>query len=103
MKKIKLFLEFVSGNKKSKFLDKTYQQISEMLNCSIDEVEDFEKWLNKNIKPGQIFHGSFESEEGNLQAHPMFDKIETEGDYIEMWQQYNPGGMASHAHSDEGL
>ena len=42
MRKIKLFLEFVSGNKESLFIPLTYNDISKKLGCSIDEVEDFE-------------------------------------------------------------
>jgi hypothetical protein len=56
MRKIKLFLEFVSANKESLFIPLTYDDISKKLGFTIDEVEEFENWLDENIKPGEIFH-----------------------------------------------
>lgn len=105
MKKIKLFLEFVSGNKESLFIPLTYGDISKKLGCSIDEVEEFENWLDQNIKPGQMFHGSFGSEETDEKPVDMFDEIENEEDYLEMWKQYkgSDSGHSSHSHQEEGL
>ena len=108
MRKIKLFLEFVSGNKESLFISLTYDGISKKLGCSIDEVEEFENWLDENIKPGEIFHGSLSStdtEEEHEKPVDMFDKIEDEEDYIEMWNQYKGSGKghSSHSHNEEGL
>ena len=108
MRKIKLFLEFVSGDKKSLFIDLTYDDISKMLNCSIDEVQDFEDFLDDNIKPGSFFHGSLAStdtEEEHEKPVDMFDNIENEEDYLEMWNQYKGGekGYTSHSHSEDGL
>lgn len=108
MSRIKLFLEFVSGNQKSLFIGLTYDEISKLLNCSIDEVQDFEEFLDKNIKPGAIFHGSLKSsDEENEHDKPvdMFDKIENEEDYVEMWTQYKgtSKGHSSHSHENDGL
>lgn len=108
MRKIKLFLEFVSGNKESLFIPLTYADISKKLGCTIDEVEEFENWLDENIKPGQIFHGSLAStdvEEEHGKPVDMFDKIEDEEDYIEMWTQYKGYGKghSSHSHNEDGL
>ena len=108
MRKIKLFLEFVSGNKESLFIPLTYDDISNKLNCTIDEVEEFENWLDQNIKPGEIFHGSLSStdtEEDHEKPVDIFDKIEDEEDYIEMWNQYKSSGTghSSHSHDEDGL
>ena len=106
MKKLKLFLEFVSGNQKSLFISLTYDEISKKLNCSLDEVEEFENWISKNIKPGEIFHGSLGSEESQTEKPvEIFDSIEDEEDYLEMWTQYKGSstGFTSHSHQDEGL
>jgi hypothetical protein len=106
MRKIKLFLEFVSGNKESLFIPLTYDDISKKFNCTIDEVEEFENWLDDNIKPGEIFHGSLGSEEDEMEKPvDMFDKIENEDDYIEMWKQYKSSGTghSSHSHDEDGL
>jgi hypothetical protein len=106
MRKIKLFLEFVSGNKESLFIPLTYNDISKKLGCSIDEVEDFENWLDENIKPGEIFHGSLGSEENEMEKPiDMFDEIENEEDYMEMWIQYKGAskGHSSHSHEEDGL
>jgi hypothetical protein len=48
MLRIKLFLEFVSGNQKSIFINLTYNDISKLLNCTIDEIQDFEEFLDEN-------------------------------------------------------
>lgn len=108
MRKLKLFLEFVSANKESLFIPLTYDDISKKLGCTIDEVEEFENWLDENIKPGEIFHGSLAStddEEEHEKPVDMFDKIEDEDDYIEMWTQYKGSGKghSSHSHSEDGL
>lgn len=106
MRKIKLFLEFVSGNKESLFIPLTYTDISKKLGCSIDDVEDFENWLDNNIKPGEIFHGSLGSnEDENEKPIDIFDEIENEEDYLEMWRQYKgtSRGYTSHSHKEEGL
>lgn len=105
MARIKLFLEFVTGNSKSLFIPLTYGEISMKLNCSIDEVEEFENWLGKNIKPGAIFHGSFTSTDGKEHEKPvdMFDSIENEEDYLEMWKQYKSSGYSLHSHDEDGL
>jgi hypothetical protein len=106
MKKLKLFLEFVSGSKKSLFVPLTYDEISKKLNCSIDEVEYFEIWLDDNIKPGKFFHGSFGSEQDETEKPVgIFDEIENETDYLEMWKQYKAAktGHTSHSHHEEGL
>ncbi len=105
MRKVKLFLEFVSGNTKSIFIPLTYDDISKKLGCSIDDVEEFENWLDKNIKPGKFFHGSFGSQAIDEKPVEIFDKIENEEDYLEMWKQYKGSekGHSSHSHSEEGL
>ncbi len=106
MRKIKLFLEFVSGDKESLFIPLTYNDISKKFSCSIDEVEDFENWLDENIKPGEIFHGSLGSEENEMEKPiDMFDEIENEEDYMEMWVQYKglSKGHSSHSHDEDGL
>jgi len=108
MKKIKLFLEFVSGNKESMFIPLTYDDISKRLGCTIDEVEEFENWLDENIKQGEIFHGSLSStdnEEEHEKPVDIFDKIEDEEDYMEMWNQYKSTrtGHSSHSHDEDGL
>lgn len=106
MRRVKLFLEFVSGNKESIFIAMTYNDISKKLGCSIDEVEEFENWLDENIKPGEIFHGSLGSEEEDtVKPVDMFDKIENEEDYLEMWYQYKgeKTGQDSHSHHEDGL
>ena len=101
MKKIKLFLEFVSGSKKSLFIPLTYDHISKILKCSLDDVDDFERWLEENIKPGEIFHGSISS--GNSKEIPIFDEIKSEDDYKEMWNQFNSDRTESNAHNYDGL
>jgi hypothetical protein len=107
MRKLKLFLEFVSGNQKSIFINLTYNDISKLLNCTIDEVQDFEEFLDDNIKPGAIFHGSFRSSDKHEHEKPvdMFDQIENEEDYIEMWKQYKglSKGQSLHSHDEDGL
>jgi hypothetical protein len=105
VRKVKLFLEFVTGNTKSLFISLTYDDISKKLGCSIDDVEEFENWLDKNIKPGAIFHGSFTSTDGKEHEKPvdMFDNIESEEDYLEMWKQYKSSGYSLHSHDEDGL
>ncbi len=107
MKKLKLFLEFFSGNKKSLFIPMTYDEISKKLGCSIDEIEDFENYLDSNIKPGEVFHGSFDSTTHDDLDEPvaMFDKIETEEQYMEVWRQYkhSDNSSSSMSHNEEGL
>lgn len=104
-KRMKLFLEFI-GNKESLFIPLIYTDISKRLGCSIDEVEEFENWLDENIKPGEIFHGSLGSQE--LQTEKpvdIFDDIENEEAYLEMWKQYKGSsfGHSSHSHHEDGL
>lgn len=107
MKKLKLFLEFVTGNKKSLFIPLTYDEISKKLNCSIDEVEEFENYLDENIKPGEVFHGSFDSTTHDDEDKPvaMFDEIESEEQYLEVYRQYKHGesSSSSMSHSEDGL
>jgi hypothetical protein len=106
MRKVKLFLEFVAGNTKSLFIALTYDDISKKLGCSIDEVEEFENWLDDNIEPGKIFHGSLLStntEEQHDKPVDMFDIIENEEDYLEMWKQYKSSGHSLHSHDEDGL
>jgi hypothetical protein len=107
MRKLKLFLEFVNGNKESLFIPLTYDDISKKLGCTIDEVEEFENWLDENIKPGEIFHGSLSSDNEEEHEKPVdiFDKIEDEEDYMEMWNQYKSSGTghSSHSHDEDGL
>ena len=103
MRKVKLFLEFVSSNTKSAFLtDLTYDEISKMLNCNIDKVEDFEEYLKANINPNQSFHGSL-SPLGQDDESTMFDSIENEDQYLEMWDRFNTAADPSHSHSDDRL
>ena len=103
MRKVKLFLEFVSSNTKSAFLkDLTYDEISKMLNCNIDEVEDFEEYLKANINPNQSFHGSL-SPLGQDDESTMFDSIENEDQYLEMWDRFKTESDPSHSHSDDRL
>lgn len=105
MSKIKLFLEFVSGNKKSIFLPLSYDEISKKLRCSVDEVEKFENWLKIEIQPGYSFHGSFDTHQGEGEITvdvPMFDRIENEQQYLEMWSHFR-GGDSSISHDYDGL
>lgn len=102
-KKVKLFLEFVSGNTKSEFLtDLTYDEISKKLKCNIDEVEDFEEYLKVNINPNQSFYGSLSSL-GEDDKSTMFDTIENEDQYLEMWDIFKTESDPSHSHSDDLL
>lgn len=104
MRKVKLFLEFVGGNTKSEFLtDLTYDEISKKLNCNIDEVEDFEEYLKVNINPNQSFHGSLSSLGEEDEESTMFDTIETEDQYLEMWHRFKTESDPSHSHSDDRL
>lgn len=108
MRKVKLFLEFVTGNTNSLFIPLTYDDISKRIGCTIDEVEEFENWLDENIKPGEIFHGSLSStdnEEEHEKPVDIFDKIEDEEDYMEMWNQYKSSvtGHSAHSHNEDGL
>jgi hypothetical protein len=105
MRKLKLFLEFINSNKKSLFIPMTYEVISKKLKCSLDDVEDFEIWLQENIKPGEIFHGSLGSDEIKEKPVDIFDNIEDEDDYIEMWKQYKGAsdGHSSGGHHEDGL
>jgi len=103
MRKVKLFLEFVSGNTKSTFLtDLTYDEISKKLNCSIDEVKDFEEYLKININPNQSFHGSLSSL-GQDEESTIFDTIENEDQYLDMWDMFKTESDPSHSHSDDRL
>ena len=103
MRKVKLFLEFVSGNTKSEFLtDLTYDEISKKLNCNIDQVEDFEEYLKVNINPNQSFYGSL-SALGEDDKSTMFDTIENEDQYLEMWDIFKTESDPSHSHSDDLL
>jgi len=103
MRRVKLFLEFVSSNTKSAFLtDLTYDEISKKLNCNIDEVEDFEEYLKSNINPNQIFHGSL-SPLGQDDESTLFDNIENEDQYLEMWKRFNTKADPSHSHHDDRL
>jgi hypothetical protein len=111
--KIKLFLEFVSGNKESLFAELpkghflTYDEISKKLNCTIDDIEGFEQFLDENIKPGETFHGSLdETPHDDLdQNRDMIDQINSWEDYMYMWERYKDmlKSNPSYSHSDEGL
>jgi hypothetical protein len=106
MKKIKLFLEFVSAGKESVFLPLTYGEIAAKLGCGVEEVEEFEEYLDQNIKPGESFHGSFDSTEHDDEDAQVdiFDQIEDEGDYMLMWKKYkNIDKVHSAHHDDDGL
>jgi hypothetical protein len=100
MKKIKLFLEFVSAGKESVFLPLTYEEIAAKLGCGVDEVEEFEEYLGQSINPGKSFHGSF-SDSGSDKVD-IFDSIEDEGDYMLMWKKYKSKVHSEH-HYDDGL
>jgi hypothetical protein len=103
MRKVKPFLEFVSGSTKSEFLtDLTYDEISKKLNCNIDKVEDFEEYLKANINPNQSFYGSLSSL-GEDDKSTMFDTIESEDHYLEMWDRFNTESDPSNSHSDDLL
>lgn len=106
MRRIKLFLEFVSAGKESLFLPLTYSEIAAKLGCSVDEVEEFEDYLDQNIRPGEIFHGSLDhtSHDDHDDEHEIFDAIEDEDDYMLMWKKYRgEAGAHSMHHDDEGL
>jgi len=99
MRKLKLFLEFVSGNTRSAFLtDLTYEDISKRLSCSIDDIEEFEEHLKASINPSQTFHGSISGDESTI-----FDNIESEDQYLEMWKRFKTPSDPSHSHSDDRL
>lgn len=106
MKYLKSFKIYESAGKKSMFLPLTYGDIAKKLDCGVDEVEDFEGYLDQNIRPGETFHGSLDStphDDHDVEVG-IFDEIEDEGDYMLMWQKYrNIGkGQAAH-HDDDGL
>ena len=107
MRKVKLFLEFVIGNKKSLFTEMTYDDISKKLGCSVDEVEEFEDYLDQNMTQGETFYGSLDvtSHDDHDENRDAIDKIETWEDYAYMWDRYQDSltSQASHSHSDDGL
>ena len=108
MKRVKMFLEFVSETEKSRYLDLTYSDIlKELLRyniiSSLSKLEDFENYLDEEINPGQSFHGSFETED---QAQvPMYDKIENFEQYIDMYKKWISieTRVGSHSHNEDGL
>lgn len=108
MKRVKMFLEFVSETEKSRYLDLTYSDIlKELLRyniiSSLSKLEDFENYLDEEINPGQSFHGSFETED---QAQvPMYDKIENLDQYKDMYKKWTSieTRVGSHSHNEDGL
>lgn len=96
--KIKLFLEFVEANQKSRYLDLTYDNIlKELLKydiiSSLDKLEEFESYLDKEIKPGKSFKGSFSTIDRDnkkvLQAQvPIYDTIENIDQYRNMYKNW---------------
>ena len=96
--KIKLFLEFVKETEKSRYLDLTYGDIlKELLKydiiSSLDKLEKFESYLDKEIKPGKSFKGSFSTIDRDnkkvLQAQvPIYDKIESIDQYRNMYKNW---------------
>ncbi len=107
MRKIKLFLEFTIGNKKSLFTEMTYDDISKKLNCSVDEVEEFEDYLDQNLTPGETFFGSLDETPQDDDDHnrDAIDEIKSWEDYVYMWNRYQDSmkSQASHSHDDDGL
>ena len=87
MKKVKMFLEFVNSNKISKHIDMTYDEIAKKLGCSVDEVEEFESYLDEIINPGKSFHGSLDDtpEDEEWTEHEMYDEIGDWEDYEHAW------------------
>ena len=73
-----------------------YDEISKKLNCNIDEVEDFEEYLKVNINPNQSFHGSLSSL-GEEEESTMFDTIENEDQYLEMYHRFKTESDPSHS------
>ena len=55
-----------------------------------------------NISPNQSFHGSLSSL-GEDEESTMFDTIETEDQYLEMWDKFTTESDPSHSHSDDRL
>lgn len=108
MKKVKMFLEFVSETEKSKYLDLSYSDILKQLSSkgittSLDSLEKFEEYLDEQINPGQSFHGSFETED---QAQvPMYDKIENFDQYMDMYKKWTSieTRVGSNSHNEDGL
>ncbi len=100
MRKVRFFRESVPGDKLSIFIPKTYKEISKILNSSIEEVEDFEIYLDQNIKPGQHFHGTIDTRSG---IEHSFDEIKSEQDYLEMWYKFKSDGQVCHSHDYDGL
>lgn len=109
MKRLKMFLEFVIGDKKSVYLDgTTYEEIARMLGTEVDEVEEFEAWLGDKINPGKTFHGSFDpdpEDENDYAQTEMFDNIENEEQYMAAYKIYSQEehSHSSHSHDDLGL
>lgn len=109
MRRLKLFLEFVIGDKKSSYLnEKTFDEIARMLGTDVDEVEDFEMWLKEKINPGKSFHGSFDpdpDDENEYVQVDMFDNIENEEQYKSAFKYYSQSEHAhtAHSHHDFGL
>jgi hypothetical protein len=109
MKRLKMFLEFVIGDKKSVYLDgTTYEEIARMLGTEVDEVEEFEAWLGDKINPGKTFHGSFDPnphDENDYAQTEMFDNVETEEQYMAAYKIYSQEehSHSSHSHDDLGL
>jgi len=96
--KIKLFLEFVVGSQKSRYLDLTYDDILKLflendIITSLDKLEEFELYLDSDIKPGKNFKGSFmkvDRDSGRvLQAQvPIYDKVENLDQYKDMYNNW---------------
>lgn len=96
--RIKLFLEFVETTEKSRYLDLTYGDILKLflesnIISSLDKLEEFERYLDNEIKPGKSFHGSFSKVDRDnrklLQAQvPIYDKIETIEQYKNMYENW---------------
>jgi hypothetical protein len=96
--KIKLFLEFVGTTEKSRYLDSTYGDILKLflknnIISSLDKLEEFERYLDEQIKPGKSFHGSFVKVDRDsrklLQAQiPIYDKIENIDQYKNMYENW---------------
>jgi hypothetical protein len=53
----------------------------------------------------QVRYFTTDDEEEHEKPVDMFDKIEDEDDYIEMWTQYKGSGKghSSHSHDEDGL
>jgi len=104
MEKIKKFFEFLNTDL-SLFIPLRYVDISNILGCSVEEVLEFENFLEDNIKPGEKFHGSIDTGHQEEEEYNV-DRIDNERDYLNMWEVYQDSKkphFTDKSHNDLGL